>query len=210
MKISKSLCFSAAILPVCITLLMIPAASQAQETQPAPPAVEQQRPSVPESPKPNHRKIRLAIKPSAGIYSPSSYAVKKRFGSSWPMISLGVTVWDDNRDQSRLQLYADSISRTSGNDSVFLFPFGAKYTRRVNDSKVLSPYVGVTLGLCLAKVKVPEQQISTGFRCVGISESIFAGANIGLNSKVEVSYHILPGIRGYDFSGLNAGITMQF
>lgn len=189
---------------------MMPVVCSAQQTDPTPPVVVQQQPPVPDAPKPAHRKIRWAFKPSAGIYSPVNEVVKKRFGSSWAMIGLGVDIWDDNRDQSRLQFYADSISRRTGDDSVFLFPIGAKFTRRMNSSRVLSPYIGATLGLCIADIKVPSQQISTGIRSAGVSESIFGGINVGVNSKIEASYHIFPSIKGYDFSGLNIGITMQF
>lgn len=160
--------------------------------------------------RPEPKKPRWTLKPNISVFWPGDSRVQDRFGDTWTMIGLSIDYRDDDRSKDRLQFQIDGIRRKSGGDHVRVYPVGLKYTRRVNDSHNFSPYFGGTASFCMADVKSQVDNVDTGFRSAGFGGSAFAGANIGMNLKVEATYHLLPSVKGFDLSGLSLGATLQF
>lgn len=163
-----------------------------------------------QQPQPRPRKPRLTLKPAGSIFWPTDERVQDRFGDSWTMLGISIDYRDEDRRKDRFQFQIDGIRRKSGADHVRIYPIGFKYTRRANDSRIFSPYIGGTASFCMADVKSEADNIDTGFRSAGFGATAFAGANIGVNLKVEATYHMLPDIKGFDFSGFSLGASMQF
>ena len=156
------------------------------------------------------RKPRLTLKPTVGLFFPTSGKTKSVFGSSWTMIGLTVDYRDEDRSKSRFQFEIDGIARKSYGDRAAMFLIGAKYTERFNASKRLSPYMGGTAGWCFGSVRSVADGVDTGLRSAGIGGSGFVGANLGMNIKLEAAYHIFPVIKGFNLSGSSIGVQLQF
>lgn len=156
------------------------------------------------------RKPRLTLKPTAGFYYPTSGKTRSTFGNTWTMVGLTIDYRDDDRSKSRFQFQIDGIRRKSGIDQAAIFPIGFKYTERLNASRTFSPYLGGTLGWCIADVRSVADGIDTGLRSVGVGGSGFVGANVGMNVKLEAAYHVFPNIKGFNLSGFSIGAQLQF
>lgn len=183
----------------------------AQETAPAVndqpvltvPAADENTPNRP-------RKPRLTLKPTAGFFFPTNAKTRSTFGSSWTMIGLTLDYRDEDRSKSRFQFQIDGFNRKSFGDHASIFQIGAKYTQRLNNSRHFSPYFGGGAGWCVASVKSVADGVDTGLRSAGVGGNAFVGANLGMNIKVEASYHAFPNVKGFNLSGFSVGMQWQF
>jgi hypothetical protein len=153
---------------------------------------------------------RIFIVPSAGTYLPMNSKVKDLFGSSWNSVGIGVSLKGRETDFDKVKFNYHMLSRNSNGNKILMIPLGFQFKHRLTDEDAFfSPYVGLGTSLYLARIKSIPDGINTRLTTAGGASLLF-GADIGPNLSVDAAYHAVSQIKGFDFSGLQAGVRVRF
>jgi len=222
---TAALAFAAAL------LLGVPGAARAQqEPQPPPPATTDPAAQPPagqdqanDTPRPRPR---FRIGPEIGVFLPTSNETKNTFGDSWTTFGIGLgSITTPPGGPGQIVLDLDVYYKKRGQNRVTMIPISLEYRKSLGRAPAigedgqpvdprqpgrgLTPYVGVAGSLVLADLRVPSQNIGSGFRAT-VGGSALLGTTISDDAYLEARYLAVGRVRGYDLSGLNLTAGFRF
>ena len=146
-----------------------------------------------------------------GVFIPSSAELRDGIDDAWYSWGIGPM----NLGSKRGRVMTGDIQVIShsgkGNRALMLLPtYGLMYTREEKQGETFVPYVAARVGPSYVDYRLTTGSGTFSGRRWGSTGNVEVGAFLGPRFRVHARYDALSKMQGINFSGLSAGVTLQF
>ncbi|MCW2743416.1 MAG: hypothetical protein JWR45_3838 [Blastococcus sp.] len=157
------------------------------------------------------RKRRFQLGPKLGLFRLSNARSRNRFGGTDSSIGIGLTPIRQPSTKGELGLDFKLFYLKQNTNRAIWAPIGVGYRKgfSASETATLRPYIGASLNIVPANIKVLADGINTRLK-MGLGSSAFAGIVFRDKLSLEARYIAITKISGFDLSGASLSASIRF
>jgi len=151
----------------------------------------------------------FVVQPHAGIFIPTKAETRAVFGDARGTAGIAIDLVQQQLcPEHTISLRLDSTLLKTNDDHLYLVPIGVRYTKFLNNSDRVRPYVAAGASLCYVDLEVRQQGIDE--TKITFMPTFTAGVQIGQRGFVEATYLTTERIEGFDICGTKIAAGLSF